>query len=75
MAKGTPEELDAVGAWKYQRWKLCQVLPGMKPDDFDKMSDAPWWVREGFIDVKRYEYSDCVSVLNAQTRAKRKPEK
>jgi hypothetical protein len=73
MCEGTPEELDEVGRWKYQRWKLTQLLPAFKPADFDAMEDAPWWLRD-FIDVKRYELNDCVAILNAQKRAKRKPE-
>lgn len=69
--KGTPEDLDEISQWKYQRWKLAQLYPAFKPSDFDAMGDAPWWI--GWVDLSRHELTDCVGVLNAQAKAKRKP--
>jgi hypothetical protein len=67
--------MDLVSRWKYERWKLAQSFPGLKPSDFDEMGDAPWWVIAGFIDVKRYELQDCKSIINAQIKVKRKKSK
>jgi hypothetical protein len=72
---GTPHELDQLSRWKYQRWQLAQFFPSMKPTDFDAAGDAPWFVKENFIDVRKFEILDASSVLKAQRAAKKKPDK
>ena len=72
---GTPQELDQLSRWKYQRWRLAQLFPAMKPAEFDAAGDAPWFVQENFIDVRKFEIQDVSSILKAQMKAKKKPEK
>lgn len=61
-------EVDALTNWKIMRVVLAERMPGMKPSDFDTMGDAPSF--PAGIDVRRYEISDMIAVLNGRKKAK-----